>query len=67
MRFYVNKHKQSNGNHEVHTGTCVLLPRKENRIDLGEFFTCSTALVKAEDHFKKVNGCFFCSRLCHEK
>tara|TARA_R110002072_G_scaffold303135_2_gene495230 strand:- start:20393 stop:20596 length:204 start_codon:yes stop_codon:yes gene_type:complete len=67
MRFYACKVEQSNGDHEVHTTTCIFLPIKENRISLGEFFDCSDAIEKAKDYYEQVNGCFFCSRLCHEK
>jgi hypothetical protein len=65
MRFYVNKEEQRNGEHEVHTGTCVLLPQETNRIDLDEHYSCASAMAKAKEHFNKVNGCFYCCVLCH--
>jgi len=67
MRFYANKQKEKNGEHEIHTGTCLFLPQNENRIDLGEYNSCIKAIDKAKEHFKKVNGCVFCSNICHEK
>lgn len=65
MKFYVNKEKQSNGDHEVHTAICLFLPDKENRIELGEFLTCTTAVEEAQKFYANSNGCFFCSKPCH--
>lgn len=28
--YYVNKNEQPNGDHEVHTGSCIYLPSVEN-------------------------------------
>ncbi|MFT5777743.1 MAG: hypothetical protein ACI837_000691 [Crocinitomicaceae bacterium] len=68
MRFYVNKNVQANGDHEVHQATCLFLPNEVNRINLGEFFNCATAVEAAKEHYpKSSNGCFFCAILCHEK
>ena len=67
MEFYVNKSASNDNKHEVHSATCVFLPVESNRISLGEFFTCTTAINKAKEHFDNVNGCYFCARLCHEK
>jgi hypothetical protein len=66
MRYYLNKLAQPNGDHEVHQATCLFIPNKENRIDLGEFNSCIEAIVKAQTLFTKSNGCFFCAKLCHE-
>jgi hypothetical protein len=67
MRFYINTRPQTNGEHEVHTATCMFLPHENRREDLGEHYSCSDAIESAEEQFEKVNGCFFCARLCHEK
>lgn len=67
MRFYINKKPQQNGEHELHTGTCVFLPHETRRIDIGEYFCCNTAVEVSKNYFKKVNSCYFCLRLYHER
>lgn len=66
MRFYLNKEAQTNGDQEVHQATCLFLPGEENRIDLGEFYSCKDAIDKAKVIYVKSNGCYFCARLCHK-
>jgi hypothetical protein len=65
MRYYLNKKQQANGDHEVHAFHCQFLPQPENRIDLGEHLTCSSAVTKAKTYYQKSNGCFYCSKDCH--
>jgi hypothetical protein len=65
MKYYVSTLEQSNGDHEVHVVTCLWLPKAENRQDLGEFNSCDDAVGKAKTYFSQVNGCFYCSNLCH--
>ena len=67
MRYYLSKIEQKNGDREVHTSTCVFLPKEMHRVDLGEYFDCNTAIEKARQTAKEANGCYFCARLCHEK
>lgn len=64
-KYYVNKNAQSNGDHEVHTSDCYWLPKAENRIYLGEFYSCTSAVREAKKHYSKVNGCKHCSESCH--
>ncbi len=64
-RYYVNKNAQSNGDHEVHRTGCAWLPNVENRIYLGLFYGCHSAVQEAGTHYTKVNGCYFCSNACH--
>ena len=64
-RYYVNKNAQSNGDHEVHTTGCAWLPLLENRIYLGEFYSCFSAVSEARKHYVQVNGCAHCSLACH--
>ena len=64
-RYYVNKNEQSNGDHEVHTTGCSWLPKTENRIYLGDFWSCFSALTEARKYYLKVNGCYYCSNACH--
>jgi len=63
--YYVNKNAQSNGDHEVHTGSCSYLPTAENRIYLGSFTNCADAVRVASRYYSQVNGCYYCSRPCH--
>ena len=65
--FYVNKHAQLNGEHEVHTSSCSFLPSVENRISLGMFNTCAEALSAARKYYSNVDGCFYCCSQCHRK
>jgi len=64
-RYYVNKNAQSNGDHEVHTGSCDRLPSIENRLYLGEFSNCKDAVKEAKKTFSQSNGCYYCSYACH--
>ena len=64
-RYYVNKNAQSNGDHEVHRTGCQWLPQAENRIYLGDFNSCHSAVIAARAHYQQVNGCHFCSNECH--
>jgi len=63
--YYVNKNAQSNGDHEVHDSGCKYLPEKENRIYLGDYTYCSSAVTKVKEYYDQMNGCFFCSEACH--
>lgn len=61
--YYVNNNAQSNGDHEVHKGTCTWLP--ENRQYLGQFGTCHEAVRVARTIHRQSNGCYWCSNACH--
>lgn len=63
--YYVNTKAQSNGDHEVHTGTCTWLPSSDNRIYLGTFDNCKPAVKEAKKHYGQVDGCYYCSNACH--
>lgn len=65
-RYYVNKNAQvESGDHEVHTTGCSWLPDAENRIYLGDFYSCFSAVAKAREYYTQVDGCYWCSRDCH--
>ncbi|WP_339700418.1 hypothetical protein [uncultured Marixanthomonas sp.] len=64
-RYYVNKKAQANGDHEVHTSTCSFLPKVDNRIYLGDFSSCKSAVREAKKHYSTANGCYYCSNECH--
>lgn len=71
--YYINRNAQSfpeNGEHEVHRSdrNCPkpLLP--ENRIGLGEFDNCTSALATARIKFPhwRIDGCKHCNIECHK-
>ena len=67
-RYYVSKNAQASGGYEVHyihTIECSRLPRRENRIYLGNFDNCHDAVRKAREFCSYVDGCYYCSRECH--
>ncbi len=64
-KYYVNKNAQSNGDHEVHKEGCSYLPLASNRIYLGEFSSCRSAVSAAKRYYSKVNGCYYCCNACH--
>ena len=64
--YYMNKHAQSNGDHEVHRTGCAWMPNKENRLPLGDFSTCHGAVQKAKQFDPNADGCAHCSPDCHK-
>ena len=64
-RYYVNKNVQPNGDHEVHKSGCSWFPNPENRTYLGDFYSCSSAVIEARRYYTQVNGCYYCSEDCH--
>ncbi|MBN2597327.1 hypothetical protein [Labilibaculum sp.] len=64
-KYYVNKNAQANGDHEVHKDGCSYMPHSENRIYLGDFLYCSSAVSEAKKTYNQVNGCYYCSNACH--
>ena len=63
--YYVNKHAQANGDHEVHKSGCSYMPSDLNRQYLGEFSNCHTAVAEAKKYYAQSNGCYYCSNECH--
>lgn len=66
-QYYVNKRAQDNGDHEVHTSTCIFLPSEQNREALGEHSNCHDAVAKAKRSYRTANGCKTCSTACHTR
>lgn len=64
-KYYVAKEVNGNGEHEVHDEFCFELPGIGRRLFLGEFPSCSDAVVAGRYHFGNVNGCIRCSPACH--
>lgn len=52
--------------HQVHTVDCGHLPAPHNRIPLGRHPDCRSAVDKARTRFPDADGCYHCSRPCHE-
>ena len=65
MRYYVNRNAQPNGDHEVHTLTCTHGPLEANRLYVGEYMSCGPAVAEAKRHYRRSNGCYYCSNPCH--
>ncbi|WP_125719972.1 hypothetical protein [Flavobacterium ustbae] len=63
--YYVNQNAQPNGDHEVHTESCIYLPSFLNRKYLGIFSNCKDAVAEAKKTYSKSNGCKTCCNECH--
>lgn len=63
--YYVNQNAQFNGDHEVHVFGCSFMPQPENRIYVGEHYTCRAAVAAAKQYYSQSNGCYWCSNPCH--
>lgn len=62
--FYLSKISNEIGDFEIHTGTCVFLPRvKSDCIALGSFDTSEEAVEIATEFCESPKCCFFC---CHK-
>lgn len=64
-RYYVNKNRQDNGDHEVHKEGCSWMPAPQNRKYLGEYNSCRPAVTEAKKTYPQSNGCYYCSNECH--
>ncbi|ADQ18936.1 hypothetical protein Lbys_3276 [Leadbetterella byssophila DSM 17132] len=65
-KYYLNLIPQSNGDYEVHSEDCNYRP-KLNYDELGYHSSCSLAVTTAKRRhpLKKINGCYYCSKVCH--
>ena len=63
--FYIETSARDNGDHVVHTSTCSQLPAKDTIYYLGSISNCASAVKKAGERFKQVNGCPHCATTCH--
>lgn len=61
-----------NGDYEVHRvspETCPHLPKTTERVDLGDYPDCKTAIYVARRKFYKkahlIDGCFYCANAAH--
>jgi hypothetical protein len=67
MKYYVSKNAQEGGEHEVHVESCAYFPNIDNRLYLGDFFSCKEAIMTARGQYKEVDGCFYCCNACHHR
>ena len=58
--FYVERVAQSDGTHIVHKSNCSMLPAKDAIQYLGAISNSGSALKKANQTYKLVNGCGHC-------
>lgn len=66
MEYYVHTLKDAQGDYEVHKEGCQYMPLPSNRLYLGNFIGCHSAVLKARSlGYVPANGCFWCSRECH--
>ena len=65
MKFYLTKTTTNKDEYLVHKEMCVYLPVESLRIDLGEHYSCESAISEACIKKENVNGCFHCALLCH--
>lgn len=65
--YYLNLEPEGN-NYEVHSDECRYIPSYEKREFLGVFYNCEEAVERAKGLHPnlKIDGCFFCSRDCHQ-
>jgi hypothetical protein len=67
MKYYVNNHAQSNGDHEVHNETCPYLSSVLSKKYLGDFSSCKDAVMEAKKTYPTADGCATCSPSCHTR
>ncbi len=66
-KFIINRHTQPTGENEVHEeAICNHLPLPENRILVGYFDTCRSAIFAAKLKWPSniIDGCAYCTT-CH--
>ena len=66
-KYYMNKNAQNNGDHEVHKEECFWMPKMENQLFLGEFYSCENAVKKAREIYYGADGCKHCIPNCHTR
>ena len=63
--FYIETNAQPNGDHIVHNAACSLLPAKDSIRYLGSIASATSAMKRAAESFKHVNGCPQCTTASH--
>ncbi len=65
MEYYVNTNAQSDGYHEVHSQDCLYMPI--NKRYLGNYNSCTAAVIAASRIYTKADGCYYCCNSCHTR
>lgn len=66
-KFFVSKITDSRVElHEVHDKDCIWLPEAHDLIDLGQYESCKSALLKARELFPEAVCCQTCCMYCEE-
>ncbi|HJV52016.1 MULTISPECIES: hypothetical protein [Oxalobacteraceae] len=63
--YYVNRHAEANGDHEVHKHDCPRLALADDKQFLGDFVSCYGAMAEALRLYPTANGCIDCAPHCH--
>jgi len=58
--YYVSKLPKANGDYDVHTSICIMLPLSEERLALGCHETNRDAVKYATLNFRQATGCSKC-------
>ncbi|QBQ41250.1 hypothetical protein E2P86_08810 [Sphingobacterium psychroaquaticum] len=61
-KYYININAYVNGDYEVHSEHCVLLPTEVNRAYLGNFSSGQKATEHARELYRLAIGCRLCVR-----
>ena len=65
IAYYASRYAQANGDHEIHRAGCANMPIGANRLYLGDFPNCFSALREAKKYYQRSSGCRLCSPECH--
>lgn len=65
MRYSINRHAQSNGDHEIHKANCTFEPLLQNRVDLGLHPDDYSALQAGRRVYPTADGCAYCCPAIH--
>ncbi len=67
-KYYIKTQPLENGDYEIHREDCLFIPLFFMRKEVGDYSNPKEALEKAQEMYKKVNGCQFCTcDIYHEK
>lgn len=64
MRYFIDTHPCCDGNHELHQNGCVVFPKRETVVLVGEFRSSYDALRAAHWLYPLVEGCRICCPEC---
>ncbi len=73
QKYYMNSNMQDSGDFEVHTTGCSHGADEDNRLYLGDYYSCGPAVQEAIRLYAskvtelggKINGCYWCCNTCH--